>query len=101
MDNHSAHISKETRAFLAVHPNRFQYVLTPKHGSWLNIVVTLFGRMARTFLSHIRVHSWEELRRRILLGISEINAAPVVHRWKKFDALTGGVQGYCLMNDVL
>ena len=24
---------------------------------------------------------------RILLGISEINAEPVVHRWKKFDAL--------------
>jgi hypothetical protein len=23
-----------------------------------------------------------------LLGISEINAAPVVHRWKNFDALT-------------
>jgi hypothetical protein len=27
------------------------------------------------------------LRDRILLGVSEINAAPVVHRWKKFDAL--------------
>jgi hypothetical protein len=46
------------------------------------------GKMARTFLRHIRVQSWEELRQRILLGIAEINAAPVVHRWKKFDALT-------------
>ena len=88
LDNHSAHISKETRTFLASRPNRFQYVLTPKHGSWLNIVETLFGKMARTFLRHIRVKSWEELRQRILLGIAEINAAPVVHRWKKFDALT-------------
>lgn len=88
LDNHSAHISKETRAFLATRPNRFQYVLTPKHGSWLNIVETLFGKMARTFLRHIRVHSWEELRDRILKGIAEINAAPVIHRWKKFDALT-------------
>jgi|ERR1017187_789064 hypothetical protein len=88
LDNHSAHISKETRTFLASRPNRFQYVLTPKHGSWLNIVETLFGKMARTFLRHIRVQSWEELRQRILLGIAEINAAPVVHRWKKFDALT-------------
>jgi hypothetical protein len=87
LDNHSAHISKETYAFLATKPNRFQYVLTPKHGSWLNIVETLFGKMARTFLRHIRVRSWEELRERILLGIAEINAAPVVHRWKKFDAL--------------
>ncbi len=87
LDNHSAHISKETRAFLTTRPNRFQYVLTPKHGSWLNIVETLFGKMARTFLRHIRVQSWEELRDRILQGIAEINAAPVVHRWRKFDAL--------------
>jgi hypothetical protein len=84
LDNHSAHISQETRTFLATRPNRFQYVLTPKHGSWLNIIETLFGKMARTFLRHIRVQSWEELRERILLGIAEINAAPVVHRWKQF-----------------
>jgi transposase len=92
LDNHSAHLSKETRTFLASRPNRFQYVLTPKHGSWLNIVETLFGKMARTFLRHIRVQSWEELRQRILLGIAEINAAPVVHRWKKFGALTSADQ---------
>jgi transposase len=87
LDNHSAHISKETQGFLSAHPNRFQYVLTPKHCSWLNIVETLFGKMARTFLRHIRVKSWEELKARILQGIAEINAAPVVHRWKNFDAL--------------
>ena len=44
--------------------------------------------MARTFLRHIRVQSWEELRNRILKGISEINADPVVHRWRKFQALS-------------
>jgi transposase len=87
LDNHSAHISKETQAFLAKHPNRFQYVLTPKHGSWLNIVETLFGKMARSFLRHIRVQSLNELKARILKGIEEINAAPVVHRWKNFEAL--------------
>jgi hypothetical protein len=90
MDNHSAHISKETQTFLSTRPNRFQYVLTPKHGSWLNIVETLFGKMARTFLRHIRVQSWAELHARILQGVAEINAAPVVHRWKKFEALTTG-----------
>ena len=83
LDNHSAHISKETRAYLASRPNRFVYVHTPKHGSWLNLVETLFGKMSRTFLRGIRVQSWEELRQRILQGIAEINAAPVVHRWKK------------------
>jgi hypothetical protein len=87
LDNHSAHISKETQAFLSTHPNRFQYVLTPKHGSWLNIVETLFGKMARTFLRHIRVQSLDELKARIHKGIAEINAAPVVHRWKNFKAI--------------
>lgn len=87
LDNHSAHISKETQAFLATRPNRFKYIHPPTHGSWLNLVETLFGKMARTFLRHIRVQSWDELRDRILQGIAEINAAPVVHRWKKFDAL--------------
>lgn len=87
LDNHSAHISKETRAYLATRPNRFKYVHTPKHGSWLNLVETLFGKMAHTFLRHIRVQSKAELKERILRGIAEINAAPVVHRWKKFEPL--------------
>lgn len=87
LDNHSAHISKETRAYLATRPNRFSYVHTPKHGSWLNLVETLFGKMAHTFLRQIRVKSKGELKERILLGIAEINLAPVVHRWKKFDLL--------------
>jgi transposase len=87
LDNHSAHISKETRAYLATRPNRFTYVHTPKHGSWLNLVETLFGKMAHTFLRHIRVKSKAELKERILLGITEINAAPVVHRWKSFALL--------------
>jgi transposase len=85
LDNHSAHISKETLKYLASRPGRFLYVHTPKHGSWLNLVETLFGKMARTFLKHIRVNSKQELKERILLGIKEINASPVVHRWKKFD----------------
>ncbi len=87
LDNHSSHISKETRTYLATRPNRFKYVLTPTHGSWLNIVETLFGKMTRTFLRKIRVESKNELKERILLGIAEINAMPVVHRWKAFEAL--------------
>lgn len=86
LDNHSAHISKETMAYLAAKPNRFVYVHTPKHGSWLNLVETLFSKMARTFLKHIRVESKAELKERIMRGVAEINAAPVVHRWGKFEA---------------
>ena len=85
LDNHSAHISKETMKYLAKRPGRFLYVHTPQHGSWLNLVETLFGKMARTFLKHIRINSKQELKERILLGIKEMNDAPVVHRWKKFD----------------
>lgn len=85
LDNHSAHISKETMSYLATKPNRFLYVHTPTHGSWLNLVETLFSKMARTFLKYIRVHSKDELRERILKGIAEINESPVVHRWKNFD----------------
>jgi len=85
LDNHSAHISKETMRYLATKPNRFIYVHTPTHGSWLNLVETLFSKMARTFLKYIRVNSKDELRERILKGIAEINEAPVVHRWKNFD----------------
>jgi transposase len=85
LDNHSAHISKETFAYLATRPNRFEYVHTPKHGSWLNLVETAFSKMARTFLRHIRVSTKEELKTRILKGIAEWNQKPVVFRWSNFD----------------
>jgi len=85
LDNHSAHISRETMAYLAARPGRFEYVHTPRHGSWLNLVECTFSRMARTFLRHIRVKSIDELKERILRGIEEFNASPVVSRWKKVD----------------
>jgi len=85
LDNHSAHISKETMAYLATRPGRFEYIHTPKHGSWLNLVECAFSKMARTFLRHIRVANKDELKERILKGIAEINKSPVPFRWKKFD----------------
>ena len=85
LDNHSAHISRETMAYLASRPGRFEYVHTPKHGSWLNLVESAFSKMARTFLRHIRVGSLDELKQRILKGIDELNAHPVRFQWKNFD----------------
>jgi transposase len=64
LDNHSAHISKETMAYMASRPGRFEYVHTPKHGSWLNLVESVFSKMARTFLRHLRVASLDELKQR-------------------------------------
>ncbi len=71
--------------YLKTRPNRFIYVHTPTHGSWLNLIETYFSKIARTFLKHIRVVSTDELRERILKGIEETNAEPVIHRWKNFD----------------
>jgi transposase len=82
LDNHSAHISRETRAFLATLPNRFEFTFTPKHGSWLNLIESFFGKMARTLLRGIRVASADELKARIELYLKEVNETPVVYRWK-------------------
>jgi len=68
LDNHSAHISKETRKYLATVPKRFEFVFTPTHGSWLNIIESLFAKMAKTFLRSIRVDTKDELKQRILNG---------------------------------
>lgn len=89
LDNHSSHISKETRAFLKTIPDRFEFVFTPKHGSWLNMIEMFFSKITRSFLRHIRVDSKEELIERIYKGIIEINQEPVVFRWKyKMDEIS-------------
>ena len=67
LDNHSAHISKETKAWLADQPaHRFEFTFTPKHGSWLNLVEGFFSKLARSVLRHIRVASKQELKDRIV-----------------------------------
>jgi len=89
LDNHSAHISKETRAYLLTVPNRFEFIFTPKHGSWLNIIESFFGKMARTMLKGIRVISKQDLKERIMKYIDEVNNDPVVFKWKyKMDTLS-------------
>ena len=78
-------ISKETRAFLATRPCRFEFIFTPVHGSWLNLVESFFGKLARTLLGGIRVVSKTELKQRIVQGLDELNEAPVVFRWTKLE----------------
>jgi len=82
LDNHSAHISKETQRYLAAIPNRFEFIHTPKHGSWLNLIESFFAKMTNTFLRGIRVHSKAELVKRIEQYLAEINRTPVVFHWK-------------------
>ena len=82
LDNHSAHLSKETRDYLATRPNRFEFVFTPTHGSWLNLIEGFFAKMARTMLRGIRVKSKAELKERVEKYLTEVNETPVVFRWK-------------------
>jgi transposase len=82
LDNHSAHISKETHAWLATQPaGRFEFTFTPKHGSWLNLIEGFFSKFARSVLRHIRVASKQELKQRIMAGIKDVNRHPVIHTW--------------------
>ena len=88
LDNHSAHISKQTRLYLETVPRRFTFVFTPKHGSWLNLIETQFSKMTRSMLRGIRVASKQELIDRIHQYYREVNADPVVFRWQyKMDFL--------------
>jgi len=82
LDNHSAHISKQTQAYLQLHPQRFAFVFTPKHRSWLNLVETLFSKMTRSMLREIRVLTKQELIDRIHRYCPELNAAPTIFRWR-------------------
>jgi len=89
LDNHSSHVSKETKAWLLKKPGRFEFIFTPKHGSWLNMIEMFFSKIARSFLRHIRVNSKKELIERIYQGIKDINNEPVVFKWKyKMEDLT-------------
>jgi transposase len=82
LDNHSAHISKETRAWLDTRSvGRFEFTFTPKHGSWLNLIEGFFSKFARSVLRHIWVTSKHELKERIMAGIDDVNRYPVIHTW--------------------
>src|SRR4249919_1962714 len=82
LDNHSAHISRETRAWLATRPTgRFELTFTPTHGSWLNLIEGFFSKLTRSVLRHIRVTSKLELKQRIMAAMDEFNRHPVIHTW--------------------
>ena len=83
LDNHSAHVSRETTNWLAAQPiGRFTFTFTPTHGSWLNLIEGFFSKLARSVLRHIRVRSKHELKERLTAFIADINSEPVVHTWR-------------------
>ena len=82
LDNHSAHVSRETTNWLAAQPiGRFT---SPSrrptgHGS---ISSGFFSKLARSVLRHIRGRSKDELNKRLTALIADINNDPVVHTWR-------------------
>lgn len=82
LDNHTIHTSLETRAYLDTRKGRFQFVFTPKHASWLNLIEAFFSKMARVSLRGLRVNSKDELRSHIERWVAECNEDPVPFRWK-------------------
>lgn len=82
LDNLKVHTSEETRKYLATVPGRFEFVFTPKHGSWLNMIEGFFSKMTKQMLRGIRVKSKAELASRIYLYFNEVNAEPVIFHWK-------------------
>ena len=82
LDNLKVHTSEETRKYLATVPGRFEFVFTPKHGSWLNMIEGFFSKMTKQMLRGIHVKSKEELTERIYLYFEEVNEEPVVFHWK-------------------
>ena len=82
LDNLKVHTSEETRKYLATVSGRFEFVFTPKHGSWLNMIEGFFSKMTRQMLRGIRVKSKDELTSRIYKYFVEINEEPIVFHWK-------------------
>ena len=78
LDNLKVHTSEATRKYLGTVPGRFEFVFTPKHGSWLNMVEGFFSKMTRQMLRGIRVKSKVELTNRIYRYFAEINEEPIV-----------------------
>lgn len=92
LDNLKVHTSKETQKYLESVPQRFHFVFTPKHASWLNIIESLFSKMTRSLLRGMRVSSKEELSDRISQYFDDINKSPVIFKWKyKMDEMPGGI----------
>lgn len=81
LDNHSAHTSKETQEYLNTVSGHFEFVFTPKHGSWLNMIEGFFSKMTKQMLGGIRVESKKELEDRIYRYFDEINKEPVPYKW--------------------
>lgn len=59
LDNLKVHSPEETRKYLNTVPGRFEFIFTPKHGSWLNLIEGFFSKLTRQSLKCIHVKTKE------------------------------------------
>jgi len=81
LDNLRVHSAAKVQEYLNTIPGRFEFVFTPKHASWLNLVEGFFSKMTKQMLKGIRVKSKQELYDRIYKYFEEVNQVPVVYHW--------------------
>lgn len=92
LDNLKVHSSAQTMGYLKTVPNRFEFIFTPKHASWLNIIESFFSKTSRSVLRGIRVKSKEEIILRLSNYIDSLNQEPVIFKWSyKMDPNPSGV----------
>jgi transposase len=82
LDNHSSHISKETRAYLQAVAGRFEFIFTPKHGSWLNVAESELGSMALQALGGQRINSIDLLNEILAAWHSDRNSRQKGVNWQ-------------------
>lgn len=81
LDNLKVHKARKVIEYLSTVEGRFEFVFTPNHASWLNLIESFFSKMTRQMLKGIRVRTKEELSHRIYTYFDEINEEPVIFRW--------------------
>jgi transposase len=90
-DNLNIHGGDRWKAFNLRHGERFRFVYTPLHASWVNQIEIWFSILARRVLRHRSFDSWVELQKRVEAFIAhwnEIESHPFRWtfrgRWKTF-----------------
>jgi len=81
LDNLRVHKSGKVQKYIPSVPGRFEFIFTPIHASWLNLVEGFFSKMTKQMLKGISVVTKDELVTRIYKYFEEINEDPVVYKW--------------------
>jgi hypothetical protein len=81
VDPAPTHIATDTRAYLLANPNRFEFVFSPTHGAWLNLIENFFAKLInQVAISQPRLRP-DTMAQVIEEYLDSINHDPVHFRW--------------------